>query len=262
MKYKYLQKRLIKIAIICGSIIVLCVGGSIFTSGYKDSVEEDFNKIQGSVSGADAQYQNTEKDVGEAYEAMKFYDTYSTSEDGDEEKFRKDYVRSLLLKIKEEMQLIAIEFSMEPFKKIEDDKYKNKTVAVFGSDVKIQFSSNSDVDAYNLIKNIGLSFPGSIVVNEYKITKSADITGDLLTQVSEGKNLNGVVSGNIVFRWQTIRDNPDADAAGNQQQNGMPGAAGMPGQPGQPMRPGMQPPGAGMPPSVDGSVPDQFGGAQ
>lgn len=224
MKYKQLQKKLAKAGIICGIVILICGGIFFFANKLSQDKQAEIEDIESKANIADGNYKVLEMEYDESIKAIKFYESNDIEQNEDQDSFRRESARRLLSGIKDNIGLPDLKFSMEQFKKIPSTP--ERLVALYSSSVKVEFTANSDIDAFNLIVNIIKTFPGQVAVVSYEVEKSSDISPDVFERTISGE-LKGIVRGTVQFSWNSIRDNDTPPPAQ--------GAEGMPN--------GMQPPG-------------------
>ena len=208
MKSEMLRQALIRTAIICG--VILLVSGIVFLLiSMKDSdLAEKLAALRSEKIANDTQYSVVEKQIADANEARLYYENFKNSENSDPQNFRREYAKTLLAQLKERTGIVSLKFTMSQFEKLRG-QYEKKYVATYNSLITIQFSANSDTDAYNLIKEICTSFPGNVEIQEYKVNRTAQIDNTLLIATSESGQPNGLVDGLVTLKWLGIQDNRD-----------------------------------------------------
>ena len=214
MKLEYLKKALIRTAIISFASFAVIGVITYFIMSYDDSLIEQIAKIKSDTTGNEGQYTVAVKQVKDAKDALEFYSDYSSSESSDPENFRREYAKNLLGKLKDELGLVDLKFSMDQFKN-RTGSYSKKHVTFATSKVTVQLAANSDADIYAFIKDIGQSFPGSIAVISYKITRKVDLTDEVMKKLTDDVLSKGIVDGEVEFEWGTILDNPEVEKSGD-----------------------------------------------
>lgn len=207
MKYSILRKKLIKLGIICG-VIVLALGVIYYLIiSYSSDKEEELGTLKSKLNGSNTQFSQMQKKLGEYRTASDFYKQFTESGNADAQNFRRDYAKNLLGRLNEQVGLVDLKFNMEQFQKM-GGSFETKTVSMFSSKVTVQYTANSDIDCYNFIKSIVNTFPGSVFVDSYSVKATKEINIELLTQIANGSSPLGLVSGEIIFDWRGIQDNP------------------------------------------------------
>ncbi len=211
MKFQQLQKRVIKIGVVCTAIVILLGIGYYFVSNYQDKLVQQIAEEKSKTSANQAQTKIIEKQVLDAKDALVFYNDFNDSGNSDPQNFRRDFAKNLLMKLKDSNNIMDLKFTMDQFTKL-GDQYTKPTVAVYSSKVSVPFSAISDIDAYNLIKNISDAFPGDVKILSYNVKKTRDINDENLIQLSTGSLPDGFITGEMTFEWRSIQDNPDYKA--------------------------------------------------
>jgi len=209
MKFEKLRQSLIKTSIVCSAILLVVAIAYYLISMKSDSLAEKVASLKAQKTGNETQYGVIEKQIADANEAKLYYESFKNSQNADPQNFRRDFAKVLLAQLKEKVGIVNLKFTMSQFEKLKGE-YDKKYVAAFSSVMTIQFSANSDVDAYNLIKEICASFPGDVEIEEYKISRLAQIDNGLLIATSESGHVDGLVGGEVTLKWRGIQDNPDS----------------------------------------------------
>lgn len=82
--------------------------------------------------------------------------------------------------------------------------------------LELKVGAPLDTQIFEFLLDLGESFPGSAVVEQFKLERATDITTDALNQVSRGTEA-GLVKGEVTVIWRTAqaedKDKKDAVAA-------------------------------------------------
>lgn len=234
-------------AVIAG--LMLFIFGIIYfaISSYVQSLTDDIAQLNAKSSGNEAQFMQLQKQVEDATEAAEFYKAFTEKGGSSAQSYRRDYAKDLLVKMKDDHNITELKFSMDQFLK-QTGEYEKPEVAVFVSKVTIQFSANSDVEVFNLIKDITQNFPGSVRVDSIRMSRSRNMDDIFLDQIADGRKVP-LVNGEIILGWRGIQDNPEYTGKAQKAKRPPPG-----GDPSLP--PGGPPPGVGaslsLPMNADG----------
>ena len=78
--------------------------------------------------------------------------------------------------------------------------------------VDLKIGASLDTQAYEFMLVLNESFPGSAVIEEFKLDRAPEITTDALNQVARGKD-SGLVRGELRFTWRTAQAQETENAA-------------------------------------------------
>lgn len=238
MKLKRLQKALIKKCLILLGVFSLVFAGYYFIYNYKSSLSDEVSTLTSQANVTESEVRKLETDLASAKDAIKYYENFSTSSDGNAQNFRRDYAKSTLATIRDRNSIFDIKFSMEPFNKVGGNT-ERKTAALYVSKVTVQFTAGTDLDVYNLMKDITETFPGNVEIRTYRVNQENELDDATLLAIGQG-NSQGLINGDITFEWQAIQDNHDYKKTNEAPTPN----SGMPGRP-----PGMNPRIPGGPPN-------------
>ena len=208
MKAKKLQKRLIKLGAVFSLILILVVAAYFFIDDKNDSIAQQVSSFKSETAAVENKYKTLQRNLHDSQKAVDRYKDFSTSRDGSKDNFHRDFARNLLASLRDKDGILELEFSMEPFTKA-SAAFERPTVALFQSKVAIKFSADTDIDVFNLVKDISQSFPGYAEILSFELERKSEITDETLIAIGEGKSRSAFVEGNITFEWQGIQDNLD-----------------------------------------------------
>jgi hypothetical protein len=89
-----------------------------------------------------------------------------------------------------------------------------RTGKMIQSEVSLTFSALTDNSVYGFIESIQRQLPGIVVVHALKITKTGELTSDVLRTLSKHK-ITSLATAELSFTWLGIHPNAEAKPAEN-----------------------------------------------
>ncbi len=166
------------------------------------SINEDYDRLKNDTSSLNKKLEGLSKKALEFTESIKVWEKLD-----DESKtlagLRINYAKDLLDKLKDQYRLSNVNISFSKPEELKDG-YISDTIIVVSSDVSIQFSAITDEYLFGFVDSLLTQYPGYIQVKTFSVTKSKNITKDVLTQIAAGES-PALVDGKIDFAWRGLK---------------------------------------------------------
>ncbi len=211
VKLKNLQKSFLKVSLIFLGILGIAGAGFYFVYDMDEELVAEIEQLSSKISMAAAESNVLSKQLEDAGEAIAYYDNLNASGQGDAQNFRREFAKNLLADLRDRNSMFDLKLNMDPFTKVGGD-YEKIKVGLYVSKVTVPFVAASDIDVFNLMRDISSTFPGNIEIKSYKIERSGNLDEATLLGIGQGRPGEGLVKGEIVFEWQGIQDSHDKES--------------------------------------------------
>jgi hypothetical protein len=212
-----LKKRLIKEGIIAGVILCALGGAAFLASNFDGDAQAAKNAKQAENNSISSDYSSIKQLIGTQFELSEAYETYIKNHNNDF-LLNREAVTNMLSNLREKNHLINLEVSIAPVSDMSGETFALKTGIMTKSDISLSFSAMSDNSAYNFIEELERELPGIVFVRDLKITRVAELSRNILLDLSQQHKITPMVTGEVSFLWLGIRPKPEekpANGAGN-----------------------------------------------
>lgn len=213
LKYQTLRKKLIKNGII--ALVAVSVTGAVAfgVASWSTALQEDAQKAKNSLSAAERNVSAREQKQEDAQEYMDLYRQITgTSEQARISDLSSNKAQAWLKTAAQNNGIANLQGSFEPTADIANPEFKKKTLQGISAVVELKFGAMTDVQLYRFIETIMQSFPGYVKVTKLTITRSGEITDNVIASAGRGR-FPELVTAEMIFNWIGVREvEAEADA--------------------------------------------------
>jgi len=206
-----LKKRLIKNGIVGGVAIASLFAGAMLLSDYDDNAQSEKRIKENENSAILSEHNAIQQELGTGFEVSAFYNAYSKYRNSNL-LLKRDEATQLMSAMRERNHLTNLSVVISPITDVTADFGQIKSGVVVKSEVKLSFGAVTDNSAYGLIEELEHKLPGIVVIQDIKLTRTAEPPRNLMTDLSQHK-LAALVNGDVTFLWLGIRPNEDKAAS-------------------------------------------------
>lgn len=217
MDISKLKKKVIGRVVVYAAVLSVIILACIYLGDKKTQLQEQNDRLRNDISSLNKKLEGLSKKALEFSESIKVWETL------DEQNkvlngLRINDAKDLLDKLKEEYRLSGVNLT---FSKPEDlkDQYVSDTIIVVSSDVSIQFSAMTDEYLFGFVDKLLSQYPGYVQVRSFSVTRSKNITKDVLLQIAAGEN-PGLVDCKLDFVWRGLKYKGPVTPAEDNDNNG------------------------------------------
>ena len=203
MKLLQLKKQLIIRIVIALSISAVIFATYIYLNGKEEDILQHQIAAKKKVSALQDRLQLMKKKEKEITEAITLYqrlnDNVKRGDGLNVETFQKTLED---LRDRYKLTQIIVDFT-KPVNL--EDIYKTDTTVVVSSTVTLKFSGISDEYLLSFVEALTKELPGYVKIHRLMLSRTSDLTDDLLHKISKGENVD-LVSGEMTFMWRDLKD--------------------------------------------------------
>lgn len=194
-------KRFLRIVILVVILIALAAGTELVFKPKVEQSARDLSAAKSEVTTLSDEI-NKMRDAYNMFEQQKNY--YAViSRMG----FFNDQDRVLARERFETMQrlskILSAKYEIKAANILSEEANPDTGFVLMESPISVELSAVDDLDIYRFIYYLNYGFPGHITINNISITRSANVTTDLLKQIGTG-NPPPVVSAKMEMDWRTM----------------------------------------------------------
>jgi hypothetical protein len=198
-----LKMRLVRDSVLMAVALTALLGVGGLLSGYAENKQEQKQGLQTTLQTMHAEYDAIKIQLGSGYEVQSFYDVYIQNHNGTFA-LNRELVSAWLAGMKEKHHMANLEVTLTPLSEVAEDVFKPQTGTLVKSEVRLKFGVVTDADVYALIEDLQRSFPGIVLMSEIKISRAAELSKNILVDLSQHR-ITPLVKGEVAFVWIGIR---------------------------------------------------------
>jgi hypothetical protein len=207
-KESLLKKALIKSVVTVAVVLTVVLGGGMYLSDYDDTVLAEQATKQSQNNTTSAEVKEIEATLGTQNEVAKYYDEYAKSHNTNFVIDRETIggVLTSLRKIHHFANNLEVTVSSITDA---DNGMGLKSGKMVRSNVRMSFSALTDNSVYNFIYDLQHKLPGVVLISDLKITKTDELSRNIVSQAVSRHTLTPMVKGELTFMWLGIRPAPE-----------------------------------------------------
>lgn len=228
MKYKTLQKQLIKIALIAviGVAISAAAGFAVFS--WSDKLVTQKKNIDSKLSTTRRDINTKDQRAQAAEEYQKKYEAIVSANKVKNSDLDREVALKWVTGAAKHFELIRLDGTFDPIVIIKNPAFQKKTYQAISSRVSFTFAGLNDENVFKFLDVLIHHFPGYVKVNKLEVRKIQDVSDLILQQIAHGDK-PALVEGKIDFFWLGVKKIGEDEALTEEVKpatNGIPGMGG------------------------------------
>lgn len=151
------------------------------------TMTNDLDQLRNQLS----QFEKEKEDFA-SIQALGFFDSQNRVE-----------TKKLISQMQRESRLLTARYTVKPAQYISDDKTLEAGYKILKTDMNFKLEAIEDVDIYKFIYLLNYGFPGQLHINDFVISKEADITLPLIRKIGVGQS-ESIIGATLNITWQTM----------------------------------------------------------
>ena len=203
MDIKKVKKNLVIKVGICSLIVAIVIAIFIYLGQFQDKYQQQYNWLRSDISSFNRKIENLNKKTLEFSDAVKKWNEIG----GDEKKLgglRISEAKELIDTLKERYKLSDLEISFSKPKELTGGELASDVISVIESEVNLTLKAVTDEYLLNVIYALKKEFPGYIQIKSFSMSRSGEVTKEILQMLSKGEN-PGLVNAQVDFIWRDLK---------------------------------------------------------
>lgn len=211
-KLKKLQKRVMVESGIAAAIVAVMFAGYMTVENLSESAQQQESQLMGEVRDIDGKIAEEERIIGIVKSSIDEFNEVNESITAGKFTLNREKAESLLTELKAKYRLDSFSAIISPETTINGQGYDGKRMAIYYSEISIDFSAMSDQHVLAFYKEFMEKASGVLRFSLFNITRDAKPTVVMLTDLSKGKVVTSVRS-NAKLYWIGMKPAPKLDPA-------------------------------------------------
>jgi hypothetical protein len=210
MEIKALRKKTITKSAVYAVLLTCAVAIAIYLGSIDTQVSEKYNFLKNDIASLSRKLDGLSAKALEFSESAKIWESFDKDHQN-LQGLRINNAKDMLDKLQAEYKLSDVKLTFSKPEDVVSEEYKTETISVVSSEVNIDFSALNDEYVFNFIGAILEQFPGYVQINSLSVTRSKDVTKEVLVAIASGGK-PALVDAKISFSWKDLKYKGPASA--------------------------------------------------
>lgn len=202
-RYIALRKRLIKESIMLAIVVAAFAAAGFVLENYSEDAQSEQRIKEDEVNATRAKLTQIRQELEDGQAQVILYNKYIKHHNEDFSLNRENATK-WIVKQRDPLHLVNLSITVPPFTEVAKDMFPLKSGTMIKSDVKVTFSALTDNSVFAFIEKLQKEMPGVVVMQDLKITRTADISSTVILELNNHR-ITPLVTAEISFAWFGLR---------------------------------------------------------